>query len=348
MELINQTAVACDVQVSPIEGSDPERRYGLITAKATFVVDEREHVALDTQAPYPLFAEDEKTLLGTFPSDAVPRRDPAFEVMVLGSVYGGGKRRQLVELSVGTHRRTLLVSGDRHWLTRERHSEPVPFNRVPMTWDRAYGGSVECWIDEHSALDLEHPMNKFGLGFDAEKLAADVGKAFKAPEGYPRLPPGWRRPLPNIEDPERPMRSWDDDPRPICWAPLPTDIGEHLRRAHDHMAEHHEGMSEEAMIEMVYQRAHPDWIVPLPAAEAPVILKGMTKKQAWRFALPRLRVLADYEIGEATGTHTLAPQMLMLLPDESRLYIVYRHFFTFMTTGEMQRSIRIRLEKGWP
>ena len=136
-------------------------------------------------------------------------------------------------------------------------------------------------------------------------------------------------------------------PRPICWAPIPTDIGVHLQRAHDHMARTKEGVSEEQMIEMVYHRAHPDWILPVPAAEAAVTLKGMTKKGPWRFHLPSLRVLADYEVGARTGTHELAPQLLMLLPDESRIYLVYRHFTTMLIASDEQRSLRIRLEKGW-
>jgi hypothetical protein len=348
MDVINATPVVCDVQVSTVEGTD--RRYVLVTAKATFTVDARGRTALDGQAPYPLFSEDQPTPLGLFPSDAVPRRDRMLEVVVLGSVHGHGKPRQTVELAVGERRRSLLVTGDRHWISHEggpRISEPAPFDTLPLSWARAYGGTVECWLDKHSLFDLEHGMNRYGRGFDAEKMAADVGQAFKAPPGYPRLPPGYRRPLPNIEDPQRPIRQWTDEPRPVCWSPIPTDIGAHLQRAHDHMAEHKEGLSEEEMIEMVYHRAHPDWILPVPAAEAAVSLKGMTKRGAWRFHLPSLRVLADYEVGDETGTHELAPQLLMLLPDESRIYLVYRHFSTMKIARDVQRSLRVRLEKGW-
>lgn len=347
MEVINKTPVVADLQVSSIEGTD--RRYGLLTAKATYTVDERGHLELDSEAPYPLFEEDSPTVLGVFPSDAVPRRDPAFEVMVLGSVHGNGKSQVQVELSVGSVRRSLLVTGDRHWIgagEAARISDPVPFNHLPLNWTRAYGGAVACSIDADSILDLEHPMNKYGRGFDAHKFAADVGQAFKAPPGYPRLPPGWRRRLPNLEHPARPIRAWGDDPRPYCWAPIPLDAGVHLQRAHDHMAATGQGMDEEAMLEMVYHRAHPDWIIPVPDEEAPVILKGMSK-QPWRFSLPRLHIAADWAIGTKKGIHHLAPQVLMLLPEESRFYLVYRHFFTMQTAPEVERSVRIRTEKGW-
>lgn len=348
MDLVNTTGVACNVQVSTVEGT--ARRYVLVTAKATFTIDAGGRATLDTQDPYPLFGEDQPTPLGLFPSDAAPRRDPVFEVLVLGHVHGRGKARQLVELTVGDTRRSILVVGDRHWLTHEqppRISEPAPFDKIPLSWDHAYGGTVAVLLDKHSLYDLEHPMNKYGLGFAAEKLAVDVGKAFQAPQGYPRLPAGYRRPLPNIEDPRRPITRYDDEPRPYCWAPIPTDAGVHLQRVHDHMARTGEGLDEERMLEIVYHRAHPDWILPVPEAEAAVSLTGMTERGQWRLRLPSLRVLADWEVGAATGTFDLTPQLLMLLPDESRIYVVYRHFEILEMAPDAQRSLRIRVEKGW-
>ena len=60
-----------------------------------------------------------------------------------------------------------------------------------------------------------------------------------------------------------------------------------------------------------------------------------------------MQVLADYELGERAGTRELGPQLLMLLPEESRFYLVYRHFFTMEVTQGMQRSFRLRLAEGW-
>lgn len=190
-------------------------------------------------------------------------------------------------------------------------------------------------------------MNKYGRGFDAEKLSHDIGLAFKAPTGFPRLAAGYRRILPNLENPSCPIRGWEDDPRPYCWATLPTDIGAHMQRAYDHMRTTGKALSEEEMLRMVYHRAHPDWILPIPQAGTNVTLKGMTKEGVWSFALPRLRVFADYELGERTGTRELEPQMMVLLAHELRFYLVYRHFFTMQTASDMHRSFRLRIEEGW-
>lgn len=352
MELVNATPVPGHLQVSTLEGPPRpggEARCGLLTAKATFTVADDGKTTLDTQDPFVILEHDAVTPLGLLPGDVVPRRDRALEVIVLGHAYGAGRTSMTVEMSVDTHKHALLVHGDRVWLGRRRGAEiskPAPFDLMPLTWERAHGGSAECWLDAHSVLDLEHPMNRYGRGFDADKLAVDLGKAFMAPPGYPRLAPDHERRLANLEDPRCPIDGWSDDPRPYCWATLPTDIGAHQQRAHDRVAAGRP-MDPEEMLRMVFHRAHPDWILPLPGADAPVTLRGMTPRGLWQFRLPRLRVLADYELGERTGTRELEPQLLVLLPDQSRFYLVYRHFFTMQVTGRMARSFRLRLAEGW-
>jgi hypothetical protein len=352
MELVNHTPVPGHLLVSTLEGpprDGGEARFGLVTAKATFIVGDDGKVRLDDQRPFAILDNDEHTPLGLLPGDVVPRRDRALEVIVLGNAHGGGRTHMTVELEVDGHRRGLLVHGDRVWTGRNRRAEisaATPFDVMPLTWARAHGGSAECWIDADSILDLEHPMNRYGRGFDAEKLAVDLGKAFSAPPGYPRLAPDHERTLPNLEDPRCPIDGWTDDPRPYCWATMPTDIGAHIQRAHDRLAAGRP-MGPEEMLRMVFHRAHPDWILPPPGAEAAVTLRGMTPRGTWQFRLPRLRVLADYELGARTGTRELEPQLLMLLPEESRFYLVYRHFFTMQVTSRTARSMRLRLAEGW-
>jgi hypothetical protein len=219
---------------------------------------------------------------------------------------------------------------------------------MPMTWDRAYGGSTECWIDAESVIDLEHPMNKYGRGFDAAKLAVDVGKAFASPAGYPRLRPDYVRLLPNLEHPRTAIQRFADEPRAYCWATMPTDIGAHVQRAHDHMAHYKTGLSQQDMLTMVYHRAHPDWILDIPPIDTIVALSGMTAGPRFAFRIPRLRILADYQLGERTGVRELEPQLLLLLPEQSRFYLVYRHFFTIEELPkDVARSWRLRLAEGW-
>jgi hypothetical protein len=349
VDLVNQTPVVANVRVATLDGTP--HRYGLLVAKATFKVMPDGSTRIDDQDPLPLFEEDEPTALGLLPRDDVPRRDRKLEVIVLGNVYGRGRTQKRVEMAVGPHRHAVLVSGDRSWTSLKgggRISRPIAFDTIPMTWDRAFGGSAECWIDRDSVIDLEHPMNKYGRGFDAYALAVDMGKAFKSPEGFPRLAPDHVRMLPNLEHPESPIQRWEDAPRPYCWATIPTDIGVHLQRAHDYMAYYKKPLSQQEMLQIAFQRAHPDWILDIPPIDTPVTLVGMTPTQRFAFRIPRLRVLADYELGDRQGVRELEPQLLMLLPEQSRFYLVYRHFFTIeAVTEDMSRSWRLRLAEGW-
>jgi hypothetical protein len=352
MELVNQTPVVADVRVATLDGTP--HRYGLMVAKATFEVLPDGSTRIDSQSPFPLFEQDEPTEFGLMPRDDVPRQDRKLEVIVLGQAHAqaeGGRTQTMVELALGNYKQSLLVTGDRWWVSQQAggsHSEPRPFTTMPLTWDRAFGGSTECWIDAESAIDLEHPMNRYGRGFDAYKLAGDVGKAFKSPAPYPQLSPDFIRLLPNIEHPAAAIRSWSDEPRPYCWATIPTEIGIHLQRAIDYASHYKQAPSQAQLLEIGYHRAHPDWILDIPPIDTIVALRGMTAGPRFAFRIPRLRVLADYELGDRTGVRELEPHLLMLLPEQSRFYLVYRHFFTIADVEpQTARSWRLRLAEGW-
>ena len=66
-----------------------------------------------------------------------------------------------------------------------------------------------------------------------------------------------------------------------------------------------------------------------------------------RFGHDVHQVLADYQVGDRSGTLELEPQMLVLLPEESRFYLVYRKVFNFQDKPKIERSMRLRLQEGW-
>ncbi len=55
-----------------------------------------------------------------------------------------------------------------------------------------------------------------------------------------------------------------------------------------------------------------------------VEVQGVTEDGSWTFPLPRLGVQIDLRTGSLTRTMVLAPQILVLLPEESRCHLVYR------------------------
>jgi len=345
MDLINTTAVPARLWTSKI--LDDRHRIGTIAAKATFLLTPS-GPELDTQDPFPLFNDDRDTELGILPRDDFPRRDPAFEVIVLGAAHApGGKaiERMLVSLSVGETRRELLVTGDRTWEqspSAPRISPAQPFLRLPLSYDRAFGGSCDVEIDREAFVEVADPRNPRGKGFDPAPGARAVAETLGCPEGYPRF--DTRRLLPNIQDPAHPIANYDDAPRPVFWAAMPLDSAMQAERSV--IPPENTG---DALIQFpasIYHRAHPDWVIDLPAREATVTMRGLSAGGGEiSFRLPPVQLFVDYVSGLRRGTRELVPQLLVLLPEEGRFYIVFRHSFTFEYPSA-ERSMRLRVEAG--
>ena len=355
MQLVNQTPVPARLSVSSVE--IVPHRLGMLVAKATFRVGEGGRVQLDTQDPVPFYDGDELTEVGIRPRDDLPRHDPAFEVLLLGAAYGSNGQavaERRVSLTVGTERRELRVTGDRRWIGRESISAPVPFVRMPMTIDRTFGGSCPVLVDDGAIMTVVHPPNRHGRGFDPARAARALGEWLKAPEGYPQWNP--ERPLPNLEHPLRRVERFDDAPDPACWSALPMDTLLHLQRGVV-MPSGNPPTPDDAQVGSMlgtswmkdgfFHRAHPDWVIDLPPAAATIEIDGVRPHGSIRFALPKLSVAADFTFGDVTGTRILQPQMLVLLPEEERFYLVYRRTFQLAPHSGIECSFRLRLENAW-
>jgi hypothetical protein len=95
-------------------------------------------------------------------------------------------------------------------------------------------------------------------------------------------------------------------------------------------------------------RAHPDWIIERPLPGAVVAMENLLPDaRQVQFALPQIRVVADYTLSGRTGQRDLIPQLLLLLPEEKRFYLVYRLPFNFDPNDAKERAFRLRVEQGW-
>jgi hypothetical protein len=124
---------------------------------------------------------------------------PATDVVVVGSVVapGGRPTRQcVVGVQVGGLRKDAIVFGERRWVASRMvgavMSDPLPFERMPIAWERCYGGTLAI-TDEGRAR--HEPRNPIGTGLcDGNTL-----------DGTP---------LPNFENPRELISSWRDRPAP--------------------------------------------------------------------------------------------------------------------------------------
>jgi hypothetical protein len=130
---------------------------------------------------------------------------PATDISILGHACApeGKLVRQMgVNVRVGPCSMRLAVYGDRVWqraLVGVKPSAPEPFERLPLTWERAYGGVAAGSTPSKPAFE---PRNPVGCGLETNANDA-VDKR-----------------LPNVEDPAAPIASLSDRPRPVGLLPV--------------------------------------------------------------------------------------------------------------------------------
>ncbi len=340
MEVTNQTPLAA--RINEVSSSDG-RRFGCLVAKATFALREGES-RLDTQTPYGLFREDVETELGILPNDQTPRHESAFDVMLLAAAYGDGNGpvpSRRVALEVGGRRRELVVFGDRRW-EGDRASEPVPFARMPLTWERAFGGSTLVEIDREAFLPVDYPLNPFGRGFDATEGARIIADALKAPSGYPKFTRDDR--LPNVEDPNELVTSRKSTPLPACWAPAPPRVLAPIAPVLAELTENPAGVQTSAAWQRFQRRCHPTWILSEPPAGRLRLEGCLPGGEVIDAGLPSVEVWLDYDVAGRSGSLRCSPCTLVVLADERRAYLVYRAWFVSEPGGTS--DFRLRLKGG--
>ena len=361
MEFTNSTPVPAKLEVAAPPGAIS--RIGILVAKATFKFDLLGRAEIDTQAPLPLLEKDKETPLGILPSDSAARRGPRFEVILLGNAYPPRRPSAAtkVSLAVGKERRELMVFGDRFWTgsppNRYAITNPVPFDKMPLVYERAFGGTVPVNIDRDTVVDIREPINPRGKGFDAEPQASGLCHSLRAPKGFPVLSKGPRA-LPNLEDPRTLIARWEDKPDPVGWGATQADTAiAHFKFVRAESAKVMDAQKRGGFDAEKYKadaaargnedpdrwlyRAHADWIIERPAAGAVVAMENLLPDvRQLQFALPQLRIVADYMLSGREGQRDLMPQVLVLLPEEKRFCLIYRMPFTFDPAKAEQRAHR--------
>jgi hypothetical protein len=201
------------------DGDEPDRREGVVLAKATWQYTPAGALSLDVAKPFPLFDNDERSPFGIIPRDDLPRGEEGFEVIFLGSAHaprGSAVTEMTVSLRVGEVERSLCVVGDR--VVRDGViAAPQPFTTMDLGWSNAFGGAAEVLVDRDAPVIVSDVRNPAGKGFDPAPQAFALCEALKAPKGYPVIL-GGARVLPNVEHPSHRITSPSDAPEPVSWA----------------------------------------------------------------------------------------------------------------------------------
>lgn len=227
---------------------------------------------------------------------------PAVDVLVSGSARATRGRSATVttELRLANIQKQLVVSGNRRW-SAGAPSEPDLFDRMPVVYERAFGGaSPYC------------PQNPVGLGgspdpLDVQTLGTEIAnieypgdrvmtsRSRPRPAGYGPIAPWWapRSTLAGTYDDE-----WLKEQSPL----LPFDFDNRF-----------------------FQVAPVDQQVPKIEPGEVVQLVGMTEEGVWRFALPtfepEIRLLYAQNKGEIVKPKV---DTILLEPDAYRLTLTAR------------------------
>lgn len=131
---------------------------------------------------------------------------PATDVIMLGHAYAPAERpaQELeVSLRIGPRTKTVQVYGNRVWkkgLMGSTISQPEPFLKIPLIYERAFGGSDTT----RKGDPVSYWPNPVGIGYHH-------------PKG---INPNDDWSLPNFEDPRQIMRRPQHTPLPAVFAPV--------------------------------------------------------------------------------------------------------------------------------
>ena len=240
---------------------------------------------------------------------------PGTDCILLGHAWApkGGRAGSVdVSFAVGPVRRTVRVFGERIWMKClwVSMSDPVPFESMPLLWERSFGGTDTSSADPtHHEFCLENPV---GRGLLARKTTLQID--------------GMR--LPNLEDPACLIRYPKDRPRPVGFCPVPAHWQPRAGYAgtyDDSWRKHVCPLPPEDQDPRFYSSAAPGLTTPhyLIGTEA-VLVDNATKHGCLAFPLPGVKPQVTVCLGHANEELAMALDTVIVEPDEERLVLVWR------------------------
>lgn len=246
------------------------------------------------------------------PADVVPYK-PGSDVVLIGhahSPHGRAVAELNASLKVGHLHKSLVVVGDRQWRGTSRGpvmSEPVPFERMPLVYERAFGG---CPPSQRGRVSPDHDQrNPVGTGYCVVEGDAD----------------GMR--LPNLEAPEARIHSWRTVPPVAGFGAI--DAHWAGRRCFAGTFDAGWRTSQRPYLPRdldprFHSVASPGLWSPVSLfGELPVELVHLALKPVLRFRLPEVRLQADFQLGDHVQERSAELWMIVLEPDERRVSMVW-------------------------
>jgi hypothetical protein len=318
MELINSTRMVAGYTM----GMEPSGRELLVVVvKGTF------RIPAQSGEPLRLHEEQQPLVMSDVyfgePGLSAPRyevdfapRKPRCDILLNATAYAPGGRpttRTPVGVRIGSWSKSFDVVGDRVWeagLTGIGASATTPFVQMPITYDRAFGGT-----DNRSEDPADH----------AAYMPNPVGRGF-----HKKLKSEWvdGAPLPNTEETGNAVTWVAGDYRPMSLGA----IGRHWEPRYKYAGTYDQRWLDDVFPflpadfdEQYYQAAPLDQQLAKPLGEQLVTLVNLTPDGRREFVLPHFEAPIHF-FPKSGGREDLAAQAdtILIEPDLERVLITWR------------------------
>jgi hypothetical protein len=341
MNLLNATGMAAGYTM----GMDKTgAEYVVVVVKGTFTLPKPGDAPKLADEQVPLVDADQFTgepgRSATLVECDYALEKPRCDVVLNGAAYAPGGRpvqRIAVGLQVGAWRKSFVVSGNREWRRAGvgyAPSAPEPFERMPISYDNAFGGTDAAMRDP--AQHGTYVPNPVGRGWHKHI--------------YPELVVG--TPLSNTEENGDPVRDPGGTYRPMAFGPIgrgwPSRIG-------------YAGTYDQNWVDNVFPFLPNDFdaryfqcapedqeVSHLHGGEA-VVLLNLTPDGRREFALPLVEMPIVFFRRRANRVETAATlDTLLFDSDAERFNMIWRARLKLeRDVFEVSRIVTGKMSRGW-
>ncbi len=329
LELTNTTPFAVGYTLNPnINGVDT--LYTMV--KATLLLGDRT-VLHDEQLPLSktdvFWGEPENSSLKSASDYHLGK--PGTDIVVLGDAMAVDRTptTQLdVLVQVADVQKSLRVWGDRNW-DGQTITSPVPFDTMPIIYERAYGGDgSKPWEGEHAPI-LKNPA---GVGYDPEAESA-----------------GLAIPLPNIECPSQLIDAIHDRPEPAgigYIAPHWLARHQYVGTYDTHWRRHRAPYLPQDFDSKFFNVASPGMI----SAQAlmggePFLIDGMHVDGPWQGTIPRLALKCSVQVALQTHQVPFQLETVVFHPNRKCVEMVWRSALVVDKQAQKVSHIQVELQR---
>ena len=299
MELINNTPYPALMFKTGLEND----KFAMsVAVRITYDIAEDGNAIVSQNQDWKLSRQIWQSEYGTMESDDVFRRG-GVDIFILGSAKAPNTVPvHSMEVLVKHNNKTInkvVVFGDRFWTKSflgMEISTPKPFTEMPVTLANAYGGEAD-W----DGVKIPFGNNPQGKGYHYAKEDY-VGKA-----------------LPNVEDPNRLIRKYTDQPDPVGVACLPQLCEIHMR---NNVFFDKEGQIEK-LDPKFFNTAFPSMIVDKIKDGDSITVTGMSHKPLL-LKVPTQKISMKTTLGEKEIVNEMYVEQIAIITDRNQAFITYR------------------------